>query len=72
MTGPTDVAIKPSLFYCRFCCKDLYVLTHGHHQILRHFQDSNHFPRDQRLRLETLGWEVLDYEGNAMSPEEVD
>ena len=62
VTGPTDVATKPSHFYCRIC----------HHEILRHFQGSKHFPRDQRLRLETPGWEVLDYEGNVMSPEEVE
>ena len=48
------------------------VLTHGHHETLRHFQDSKHFPRDQRLRLETPGWEVIDYEGNIMSPAEVE
>ena len=72
MTGPTDVATKHSRFYCRICCKDVSVLTHGHHEILRHFQGSKHFPRDQRLRLETPGWEVLDYEGNIMSPAEVE
>ena len=44
------------------------MLTHGHHEILRHFQGSKHFPRDQRLMLETPGWEVLDYEGKAKSP----
>ena len=48
------------------------MLTHGHHKILRHFQGSKHFPRDQRLSLETPGWEVLDYEGNVMSPAEVE
>ena len=67
VTGPTDAATKPSHFYC-ICRKDVSVLTHGHHEILRHFQGSKHFPRDQRLRLETPGWEVLDYEGNVMSP----
>ena len=72
VTGPTDVATKPSHFYCRICRKDVSVLTHGHHEILRHFQGSKHFPRDQRLRLETPGWEVLDYEGNVMSPAEVE
>ena len=72
VTGPTDVATKPSHFYCRICPKDVSVLTLGHHQILQHFQGSKHFPRDQRLRLETPGWEVLDYEGNAMSPAEVE
>ena len=48
------------------------MLTHGHHEILRHFQGSKHFPRDQRLRLEAPGWEVLYYEGNAMSQAEVE
>ena len=72
VTGPTDVATKPSHFYCRICRKDVSVLTHGHHEILRHFQGSKHFPRDQRLRLETPGWEVLDYEGNVMSQAEVE
>ena len=72
VTGPTDVATKPSHFYCRICRKDVSVLTHGHHEILRHFHGSKHFPRDQRLRLETPGWEVLDYEGNIMSPAEVE
>ena len=69
---PTDVAKKPSHFYCRICRKDVSVLTHGHHEILRLFQGSKHFPRDQRLRLETPGWEVLDYEGNAMNPAEIE
>ena len=72
VTGPTGVATKPSYFYCRICRKDVSVLTHGHHEILRHFQGSKHFPRDQRLRLETPDWEVLDYKGNTMSPAEVE
>ena len=64
---------NPIIFFsCRNCCKDVSVLTHGYHEILPHFPGSKHFPRDQRLRLETPGWEVLDYEGNAMSPAEVD
>ena len=71
-TGPTDVATKPSHFQCRICREDVSVLTHGHHEILRHFQGSKHFPHDQRLRLETPSWEVLDYEGNIMSPAEVE
>ena len=71
VTGPTDVATKPSHFNCRICRKDVSVLTHGHHEILRHFQGNKHFPRDQRLRLETPGCEMLDYEGNIMSPAEV-
>ena len=72
VTGPTDVATKPSHFYCRICRKDVSVLTHVHHKILRHFQGSKHFPRDQRLRLETPSWEVPDYKGNIMSPAEVE
>ena len=35
VTGPTDVATKPSHFYCRICRKVVSVLTHGHHEILR-------------------------------------
>ena len=72
VTEPTYVATKPSHFYCRICRKDVSVPTHGHHEILRHYQGSKHFPRDQRLRLETPGWEVLDYDGNIMSPAEVE
>ena len=72
VTGPTDVATKPNHFYCRICRKDVSVLSHGYHEILRHFRGSKHFPRNQRLRLETPSWEVLDYEGNAMSPAEVE
>ena len=72
VTGPTDVATtKPSHFFHRLCHKDVSVLTHGHHEVLWHLQGSKHFPCDQRLRLETPGWEVLDYEGNAMSPTEL-
>ena len=37
-----------------------------------HFQCSKHFPRDHRLRLETPGCEVLDYEENILSPAEVE
>ena len=72
VTGPTHVETKPSHFYCRICRKDVSVLTHGHHEILRHLQGSKLFPRDQRLKLETPSWEVLDYEGNIMSPAEVE
>ena len=72
VTGPTDIVTEPSHFYCRICRKEVSVLTHGHHEILRHFQGSKHFPGDQSLRLETPGWEVIDYEGNVMSPAEVE
>ena len=52
-----------SHFYCRVCWKNVSVLTHGHHEVLRHFQGRPHFARDQRLRLETPGWRVLDFHG---------
>ena len=55
VTGPTDAANMPSHFYCWVCRKDVSVLTHGHHQVFRHFQESRHFAWDQRLRLETPG-----------------
>ena len=71
VTGPTDASGKPSHFYCRLCRKDVSVLTHGMLEILRHYQGTKHFPRDQRLRLETPGWRVLDFEGNVMRDEEV-
>ena len=48
----TEAANMPSHFYCRKCRKNVFVLTHGHHEVLRHFQGSHHFARNQRLRLE--------------------
>ena len=42
------------------------------HKILRHYQGTKHFLRDQRLRLETLGWRVLDFEGNPMRQNETE
>ena len=68
-TGPTDASGKPSSFYCRICRNDMFVITHGVHEILRHFQWTKHFPRDQRLRLETPGGRVLDFEGNVLREE---
>ena len=47
------------------------LLTHGHREVLRHFHGSRHFARDQRLRLETPGWRVLDFQGNPLSEDEV-
>ena len=70
VTDPTDAARKPSHFDCRIYFRDVSVLTHDHHKILRHFQGSKHFPRDQRQ--ETLGWEMLVYEEIATSPAEVE
>ena len=72
VTGATDAAGKPSHFYCRVCRKDVSVLTHGPHEILRHYQGVKHFARDQRLRLETPGWRVLDFEGNPLSESELE
>ena len=72
VTGATDAAGKPSYFYCRACGKDVSVLTHGSHEILRHYQGVKHFARDQRLRLETPGWRVLDFEGNPLSESELE
>ena len=72
VTGPTDAAGKPSHFYCRICRKDVSVLTHGPLEVLRHFQGVKHFARDQRLRLETLGWGVLDFEGTTLSESELE
>ena len=72
VTGATDAAGKPSHFYCRVCRKDVSVLTHGPHGILRHYQGVKHFARDQRLRLETPGWRVLDFEGNPRSESELE
>ena len=72
VTGATDAAGKPSHFYCRVCRKDVLVLTHGPDEILRHYQGLKHFARDQRLRLETPGWRVLDFEGNPLSESELE
>ena len=43
MTGATDAAGKPSHFYCRICRKDVSVLTHGLHEILRNYQGGEAF-----------------------------
>ena len=72
VTGATDAAGKPSNFYCRVCRKDVSVLTHGPHEILRHYPGVKHFARDQRLRLQTRGWRVLEFEGNPLSESELE
>ena len=72
VTGATDAAGEPNHFYCRVCRKDVLVLTHGPQEILRHCQGVKHFARDQRLRLETPGWRVLDFEGNLLSENELE
>ena len=66
VTGTTDPANKFSEFYCRVCRKDVLFLTHGGYEIIRHFQGQRHFVHDQRLRLETPGWRVLDFGGNLL------
>ena len=48
------------------------VMTHGVPKILHHYQGTEYFPRDQRFRLETPGWRVLDFEGNPMREEEIE
>ena len=72
VTGATNAADKPSDLYCRICRKDVLVLTQGPHEVLRHFQGVKHFARDQRLRLETPGLRVLDFEGNPLSESELE
>ena len=72
VTGPSDAANMPSHIYCGLCPKNVSVLTHGHHEVLRHFQGRRHFARDQRLRLETPGWRVLDFQGNPLAEDELE
>ena len=72
VTGPTDAAYKLSEFYCRVCWKDVSVLNHGGYEIIRHFQGHRHFARDQRLRLETPGWRVLDFDGIPLPEDELE
>ena len=72
LTGPTDVATKFNRFYCRICRKDVSVLTHGNERNFATVPGQQFFPRDQHLRMETPSCEVLDYEGNAMSPAELE
>ena len=72
VTGPSDAANMPSHFYYRLCRKNVSVLTHGHHEVLRHFQVRRHFARDQRLRPETPGCRVLDFQGNPLAEDELE
>ena len=72
VTGATNAAGKASHFYCRICHKDVSVLTHCPHEVLRHFQGVKHFARDHRLRLETPGWRVLDFEGKHFTESELE
>ena len=72
VTSLSDAANMPNHFYCRVCRKIVSVLTNGHHEVLRHFQGSRHFARDQRWRLETPRWRVLDFHGNPISEDELE
>ena len=72
MTRASDAAKTPNRFYCRVCRKNVSVLTHEHHEVLRHFQGSRHFACDQRPRLETPGWRVLDFHGNPLNEVELE
>ena len=72
VTRPSYAADMPSIFYCRLCRRKVSVLTHGQHEVLRHFQGRRHFARDQRLRLETTGWHVLDFQGNPLTEDELE
>ena len=74
VTGASDSANMPNHFYCPAFRKIVYVLTRGHHEVLRHFQGSCHFSRNQRLRLETPGWPVLvlHFHGNPFSEDELE
>ena len=72
VTGATDAAGKLSHFNCGISRKDISVLTHGPHEVLRHFRGVKHFARDQRLRLETPGGRVLDFEGNPLTESELE
>ena len=72
VTGPIDAANKLSGFYCRLCRNDVSVLTHGSYERIRHFQGLRHFARDQRLRLETPGWRMLDFDGNPLPEDELE
>ena len=72
VTGPSDAPKMPSPFYWRVCQEDVSVLTHGHHEVLRHFQGSRNFARDHRLSLETPRWRVLGFHGNPLSEDELE
>ena len=72
LSGPTYPMAIPSLLFCQHCRCDVSVLTHGTFDILRHYQGAKHFAMDQWLRLETPGWRVLGFNGNAMPDDEVE
>ena len=69
--GPTDAVKEPSQYFCRVCRKDVSVLTHGPYEPLRRFQGSRQFPSDQRMRQETPGWRVSDFQGKHFTEDEL-
>ena len=73
VTRPTDAANNLSQFYCRECWKeDMSTLTHGGYKVILPFQGHRHFSRNQRLRLETPGWRLLDFECNPLLEDELE
>ena len=72
VTGPSDAANIPYHFYCRVCRKNASALTHGHHEVLWHFQGNRHCDRAQRLRLETTRWRLLGFHSNPLSEDELE
>ena len=72
VTGLIDFANKLNEFYCRICRKIVSVLTHGMYESLQHLQRHRHFARNQRLRFQTPGWRVVDYEDNPLPEDELE
>ena len=72
VTGHTDASTKLSEFYSQIFRKDVFVLTHGSSEVLRHFQGIRHFARDQRLQLETPGWRVLVFDDKCLTEDELE
>ena len=72
VTGATKAANKPGSFFCRVCRKDMSVAAKGGYEIRRHFQGHKHFGRDQRYRLETPGWRVVDVGGQPLGAGELE
>ena len=48
VTGPTVTSNNTSPLFNRIRGRDFSVLTYGPYDILNHFQDAGHFPRNQR------------------------
>ena len=72
VTGPSDASSKLNEFYCRICREDVSLLTHCRSEFLRFSQGIRLFATDQRLRLETTGWHVLDFDGNLVTRDELE